>query len=90
MPSSFPETISIPRGRALAFTTSSVCGNSPSETKNLLFPALAEARLRALKSMIMASAAAVPSSSREALASRHGREVRDHGLEIQQRFEAAL
>jgi hypothetical protein len=54
----------MPRGRARVFTTSMVWGWQASETQKVL----ASFFLRALKARVMASAAAVPSSSREALA----------------------
>ena len=66
----FPTTISIPTGSALVFKTSIVWEWHFSETRYLFF---FESRVL-LKNIIIASAAAVPSSKRDALAS--GKPVR--------------
>ena len=60
--------MAMPRCAARDRSTAQVCGKTPSDTTNRLTPALAAFRLRALKSMVMASAAAVASSSKLALA----------------------
>ncbi len=64
-----PTTIRIPNGAARVFSTSMVCGWQSCATKNdCAFPGCT------LWNMVIASAAAVPSSSSEALAT--GRPVR--------------
>jgi hypothetical protein len=60
---SSPNTSSMPIGSARVFSTSTVCGCTPFDTKNTFDFDLAERLAR-----VMASAAAVPSSSSEALA----------------------
>jgi len=65
---SLPITNSMPIGVALVSNKSMVCGNTKSETKNLLIPAFFWARSRTAKSRLIASAAAVLSSNREAFA----------------------
>ena len=70
--------MSMPRCAARERKTAHVWGKTPSDTTNRFTPALAALRLRALKSMVMASAAAVASSSKLALA--NSMPVRSHTM----------
>ena len=79
-------TTSMPSGTARVRTTSIVCGSASASTRNA--PRLL--RLAARWARVIASAAAVPSSSSEAFGDRQPGQVADHGLEVQQRLEAAL
>ncbi len=58
----------MPSGAERVSKTDLVCGNTSSETKNWFTPSLICVRLRALNSIIMASAAEVASSSKEEFA----------------------
>ena len=78
-------TSSMPSGSARVRSTSRVCGSvSASTTKRAVFA------FPARRSSVIASAAAVASSSSDALAIGQAGEVRDHGLEVQQRLQPAL
>ena len=66
--------ISIPNPSALVFSTAIVCGRTSSEMKNLFAPAFFCSFVLLEKNMCIASAAAVPSSKREAFA--NGKPVR--------------
>ena len=74
-----------PSGSARVRTTAMVCGWQSASTKKAFLPLPARRCAIAI-----ASAAAVPSSSSDALAMSSPVEIGDHGLEIQQGFEASL
>ena len=80
-----PMTISMPSGLGRVSMTEMVCGCRFSLTKNALAFDLATRC-----AMAMASAAAVASSSNEALATGRPGQIGDHGLIIQQRLKPAL
>ena len=61
-------TMSIPKGSALVFRTEIVCGKTLSETKNRFARTDLFFLFFTPKKSVIASAAAVPSSSKEALA----------------------
>ena len=71
-----PMRSSIPCGTARVVMTASVCGKMFSSTKTTFAPDFCWARERRAYIMLTASAAAVPSSSNEQLAS--GMAVRSH------------
>ena len=81
----------MPSGSARVVSTSIVCGKHESATKNCGAPAMPSIRRPCTRwSIAIASAAAVASSSSEALATCMPVRSRHHRLEREQRFEAAL
>ena len=76
---------SMPIGSARAATTAIVCGWVSASTKNARAACLVERRIS-----VIASAAAVDSSSIDALAMLHPGQVRDHRLEVEERLEPPL
>ena len=76
---------SMPIPSARVRTTSMVCGSASASTTN--GPVLLRC---ARRTSVIASAAAVPSSSSEALAVGQAGQVGHDGLEVEQRLEAAL
>ena len=77
--------ISMPIGSARVATTAIVCGCVSASTKNADAGCLVERRIS-----VIASAAAVDSSSIDALAMSMPGEVADHGLEVEERLEPTL
>ncbi len=81
-----PTRISTPRASARVRTTAIVCGWQPMSTSQTGVPSCFVTAIV----IAIASAAAVPSSSSDALAIGSAGEVTDHRLEGQQRFEPPL
>ena len=81
----------MPSGSARARSTSIVCGKQRVRDEELRRPATVSMRLAWTRySSVIASAAAVASSSSDAVGDLHPRQIAHHRLEIQERFEAAL
>ena len=76
---------SMPSGSARVWSTARVCGKTSASTRKR-----GDLDLEARRASVMASAAAVASSSREELATGQPGQVGDHGLEVEQRLQPAL
>ena len=80
----------MPSGSARPRSTSMVCGKQRSDTRNTLSCPAGAFFVCTRWNIVIASAAAVPSSSSDAVAMSIAGQVVDDGLEVQQRLEPAL